>query len=205
MVTDLWCREIHERLLQRDPTATSELADRLLDTLVAFLAARHPELQDEELIADAATDALINYMKNPEQFDPGKRGLVGYLKMSAEGDLLNALAKRKRLNEKIEFSEDVELLADHRNRSTEPVDVTTQIEAEEASRVIDELFPDSRDRKLADLVIQGERSTDAYAEILGLDGVSPEQRRREVKRHKDRIKKRLERAREAFRKGEGSK
>jgi RNA polymerase sigma-70 factor (ECF subfamily) len=39
----------------------------------------------------------------------------------------------------------------------------------------------------------GERKTEAFAKVLEIESKSPEEQRREVKRHKDRIQKRLER------------
>jgi hypothetical protein len=44
----------------------------------------------------AAADAVLNYAERPERFDPARLNLEGYLAMSAQGDLLNALAKHGR-------------------------------------------------------------------------------------------------------------
>lgn len=49
------------------------------------------------------------------------------------------------------------------------------------------------DVKVLQLMIEGERRTDRFAEALGLEGLTAEELRRTVKRHKDRLKKRLER------------
>jgi hypothetical protein len=50
------------------------------------------------------------------------------------------------------------------------------------------------DRRVLRLMVDGERRTAVFAAVLGLDGQPAEAQRREVKRAKDRIKKRLERA-----------
>jgi hypothetical protein len=47
----------------------------------------------------AAADAVLNYAERPERFDPARLDLEGYLTMSAQGDLLNALAKHRRHRE----------------------------------------------------------------------------------------------------------
>ena len=52
---------------------------------------------------------------------------------------------------------------------------------------------DPRDRQILALRLQGERRTEAFAEILGLSYLPIEAQRREVKRAKDRIDKILRR------------
>jgi hypothetical protein len=54
-------------------------------------------------------------------------------------------------------------------------------------------FPDARDRQLLRLVLQGERKTTRFAVVLGLADLDRVSQQREVKRHKDRIAKRLRR------------
>jgi hypothetical protein len=55
-------------------------------------------------------------------------------------------------------------------------------------------FPDERDRRLIWLVcVEGSRSTDEAATILGLTDLPKEQREAEVRRNKDRVMRRLRR------------
>ena len=61
------------------------------------------------------------------------------------------------------------------------------------------LFPNPLDQALLDLLEQGERSTERFAAALGLGGQSVQEQRAEVKRRKDRIKKKLRRYEEAGR------
>ena len=58
---------------------------------------------------------------------------------------------------------------------------------------VEALFADPMDLRLLTLILEGERSTERFARILGLCGLPVKEQRRQVKRHKDRIKKRLER------------
>ena len=52
------------------------------------------------------------------------------------------------------------------------------------------------DRRLLDLLAQGVRETAPYAEVLGIGHLPQALQRRAVKRHKDRLKARLEVIRE---------
>src|SRR5207249_9166294 len=96
MSSENWYREIHERLFAADPVAPTELAEGVWKPLFKELEKRHPRLRESDFLRDAASDALISYIKQPTQFDPAKRGLFGFLIMAAEGDLRNALAKTAR-------------------------------------------------------------------------------------------------------------
>ena len=79
MTSEDWYREIHERLLAADPVAPTELAEAVWKSLVKELEKRHPRLRESDFLRDAASDALISYIKQPTQFDPAKRGLFGFL------------------------------------------------------------------------------------------------------------------------------
>ncbi|MFZ0931829.1 MAG: hypothetical protein WAN11_24740, partial [Syntrophobacteraceae bacterium] len=96
MSEEHWDRKIHQRLLAGDVTAPSELVDVILPLLIKELEKKNPRFHDSELLNDAITDALISYIKAPQQFDPVKLPLRKYLIMSAQRDFQNALAKEKR-------------------------------------------------------------------------------------------------------------
>ena len=180
--------QIHERLLSEDPTAPADLAEQAVRPLTQFLESKYPTLNDPTLIADAVTDSVMNYLKQPRKFDPGRRGLLGYLKMAAEGDLQNALAKHRRRDRP---TEDVEVAAAAGKIVVEPRDVLGELRAEDLRKRVDSLFDDVKDRHMVDLILDGERSTEAFAEVLGLGELPIGRQRSEVKRHKDRLKKRL--------------
>ena len=44
---------------------------------------------------------------------------------------------------------------------------------------------------MVDLILDGERSTAAFAVVLGIENLAIDEQRLQVKRHKDRLKKRL--------------
>jgi RNA polymerase sigma-70 factor (ECF subfamily) len=193
--------DLHRRLLDRDPIAPAQLAELVLYPLTTRLRARFPEVPDPALIDDAAADAVLNYAARPEQFDPTKRSLFGYLQMSAGGDLKNALDALRRRQLREESLDVVELHPDRRNRVSMASDYPTTLEDEVVSNLASQgLMAQVRaaaetrqDAMVLQMMIDGERRSDRFAEALGLEGLSPDERRRAVKRHKDRLKKRIER------------
>jgi FixJ family two-component response regulator len=68
----------------------------------------------------------------------------------------------------------------------------------EMERLVDEILPDPRDRKLLALIVEGRTEVDSYATALGISHLPEEERRVHVKRHRDRVLKRLQRRRAAF-------
>jgi len=197
-----WDREIHNRLVQGDKVASAELAEALLDRLVCELKRRFPGESDEDLFIDATVAAVMSYVKHPGQFDPARRSLMGYLLMAADGDLRNLLDKRRRFRAQRAVVED---FASGRNKTIEtlagsdevdPLSEAIHHEDEEAyQRFLCAHFVDLVDRQLADLILNNERATERFSEILGIQDEPIDQQRIIVKKHKDRIKKRLERLR----------
>lgn len=152
-------------------------------------------LRDANFVQDAATDALLSYVKRPAQYDPSKRGLLGYLVMAAEGDLKNALAKIKRRRAHEIAVDDVELRRFGGKDVPRVADADVELAAKEMATKDAALFTDLRDREAAMLIRTRERSTQAFVELWKLQGLARDEQRREVKRRKDRIKKVLERHR----------
>lgn len=70
--------------------------------------------------------------------------------------------------------------------------LTAQDRATLLGRVAEE-FPDPVDRQVISLMLAGERRTVAFSNVLGLQALSQREQQRAVKRHKDRITKRLQR------------
>jgi hypothetical protein len=191
--TDAWYRQVHERLLRGDPTASAECAEAVIGPLTKRLEERFTKLRGSDLVADAVTDAVFGYLTRPDQYDPARRSLPGFLAMAAEGDLKNALAKRRRRQAKEVAFDDVDLEVLAGNRLEGIDEPGGEGDLGEIRSGIGALFDDSRDRQVAELVLDRERSMEPFARILGLEGLPIDERRREVKRHKDRVKKRLER------------
>ena len=199
MVDDSVPRELtdplHRRLQGGDITASAEIAELLLPLVVRSLQRRYPSLHDPHLAETAADDAVLSYLRRPEQFDPSQLPLDRYLVMSARGDLLNLLRK-DRSKGPVEIVEldhpDREYEADIRDES---LGAEEQVLMQESPvwPMLAQLLPNPADREMALLILENVRDTTEYARILGIGGRVTEEQEAEVKRHKDRIKKVLRR------------
>ncbi len=191
MPSPAWLHEIHSRLLAGDPTAPAELLEEVFLPLKRAVEARNRSVHDEHFVDDAVTEALLNYIKKPDMFDPDKASLLGYLKMAAQGDLKNALAKDRRWQTRRTSLEAVEVGSWGGKEEAKQPDIVTTLEGKRIHLLIVEHFADPTDLEMAELIIAKERSTQVFAELLGIQSLPVPEQRREVKRHKDRIKKRL--------------
>jgi DNA-directed RNA polymerase specialized sigma24 family protein len=193
-----YTRQLHARLIQLDPLAPAEFAEAFLDELFRRLKAKAASNSDETLLRDATTDALLDYIQHPTKYNPKKSALLTYLTMAAYGDLLNMFAKEKRRRRRELPLNVVEEIPDDGNNHKEGyknkvLDSLTATERAKLLHQIEEIFPGKQERELLDLIIHRERRTDKYSEILGIQNLTPDEQRRIVKWHKDRIIKRLQR------------
>jgi hypothetical protein len=194
-------RQLHERLLGGDPVAPAELAEGLLPLLRARLAGWAATLDDPHLVPSAIGLVIARYLSDPERFDPERAGLAGYLAMEVRGDVLNELdSRRRRRQHEWPAAELVELEPHGRDSSVEeealdavdPIGVSPA--AVQAARLaLGEL--DQVDRRMLEMMVEGLRSTTAYAAVLGISQLPVDVQRKAVKQHKDRLQKRLERLR----------
>ena len=197
---------LHARLLHRDPTAGAVLVNLLIDALTDELM-RHPKARGQrELVADAVDDALVSYIKQPEQFKSAKRGLWGYLVMAATGDLLNGIEKERRTRKKETQLADVELGPEGRNKVVASAGTKFDAQGPEYRAWIAELraaaneqFSDPGEREVAKLMLSGISKLDAFVEALGIGSLPIDRQRAEVKRCKDKVTKRLQRLGERLR------
>ncbi|MCY3664748.1 MAG: hypothetical protein OXH81_03745 [Gemmatimonadetes bacterium] len=193
MPDDAWYTDIHKRLCEGDLTAFAELAEEVMESLVEKLSRKYPNLRDPDLPTEAVADALMDYSKRPEQFDPTQRGLFGFLVMAAEGDLKNALARSARRRDKEIQLEPVEVDECGGNTIDRTSELDERIDFERIQDSLNELLDDPKDRAVVKLMMEGERATEVFAQVLELEALSEDQQRTEVKKNKDRIKKRLQR------------
>jgi len=185
---------LHRRLCLGDRTASDETISLLLSPLVQNLAPKFPHI-DDHTIRDGVIDALLEYCTRPNRFDEG-RGipLDRFLQHASWRNVVNALraeARRKAREERAEHAytrSAVELDPAAGNLLQEEV-ARRQREQGELLR----LLQNPKDQQILALQLQGERRTEAFAEILGISHLPMEAQRREVKRAKDRIDKILRR------------
>lgn len=185
--------ELHNRHMSDDPVATEEVFNIAAPELERHLRLRFPSIAvgvDPDIYTSAVFDALTDYFKNPGKYDPTKGGLMGYLKMAARRDMQNLLAKEKRHAKGRVSLESVEF------RQSDGNDISERVAEEiDGRREIEDLKQGmtSEERAVLSLILEGERSTRVAAEVIGIGDRPSAEQAREVKRVKDRIKKRIQR------------
>lgn len=185
----------HCRMLDPDdPVAFAALAEWLYDDLVRETGRRAGGGADPVLVEEAVGQALLSYNDAPERYDPERAPLRGYLVMAAYGDYRNAVAKEaRRTSGRVSLSDETDTeqdLADDRQNIEAVLD---RIEAEALWEAVAAAFPDPTDRQIVTLLINRVRSYEPYSKVLGLTNLPDDEQRKQVKRAKDRIAKRLRR------------
>ncbi len=191
---------LHRRLLEGDPTAPADVADKLLQPLLTRLRHRYPNLTNETILYDSVVDAVLSYSERPGQFDPSKATLLGYLTMSAKGDVLNALARRKKRATRevsLQLVEDSpqarKSLSGHGNVASADDLVIEHLDSSRLMEHMRAAAHSPEDGRVLQLLVDGERRTERFAAALGVDHLAAGEQKRVVKQAKDRLKKRLER------------
>lgn len=193
-------RALHNSILGSDDLALSKLYHLHGESVIKCLKNRYPKISksDVSLIIDAVNQAFFGYYTNPSTFDPDKNSLHRFLEIASERDLLNILEKEKRHKNKKELPENVEVQENFWNRVIGGTETTDgqMIRQEVMDRIDKELtchFDSEKDILMAKLILAEERRTEIFAEILQIENCGTQVQRKEVKKHKDRIKKVIER------------
>ena len=184
---------LHQRLLNDDPVATVDFFHLVVPTLERYLRYQFPSIGssvDPDIYVTAIHDALTAYFKNPEKYDPGRSGLMTYLRLAAKRDLQNLLRKESRHAAGRVSQDSVEF--DRSDGNDIAQTVADSIDAESLFEELTKgMTPGERD--VFFLMVEGERSTEAAAAALNIGHRAVRDQVREVKRVKDRIKKRIQR------------
>lgn len=189
---------LHLQLVAGDKTASDECVVRWLPNLIRRLSSRNPVIaaRDEQLIAAAALDTLFDYTLNPDKYDPERASLGYYLFNAAQRDLINALAREKTQRRDAISIHSVEFFLPGGNKFEE--EIIGRVDAAALMERVMEEITDPLDRHMLALLLQGERTTAAYTKVLNIDHLPEHEQKAIVKRHKDRISKRLERLGESI-------
>lgn len=186
---------IHARLVDGDPTASTDLFEIVYGPLIGHALKRHRAFGvNHDQAEDLALKALADLVEQPAQFDPTKGGsLFGFLCMVVDGDAINFGKMNKNRAEK--FSQHaVEILEVGGN--TYEIAPEIRIDAVHImEKYGPEIIVDEGDEKVLNLYLQEERDYAPYARALGIEHLAPKERNAEVKRRKDRIEMRLKRLR----------
>jgi RNA polymerase sigma-70 factor (ECF subfamily) len=178
---------LHERVQAAAPVAPVDVFTAFIDPLVAALLG---DLRCEDDTArDSAIDAIFQYLRSPSSYQQAKGRLSTFLihiaKRRATDRIRSRAAEARREKE---FGAVVELRA-----SAPKEEMERAVVARELWHKVDQAVKDDRDRAALAMILDGERSTEAIAEALDIQGVTQLERQREVKRHRDRLIKVLKR------------
>ena len=187
---------LHRRLLDGDRVASEEAARLLLVPLAEETRRQYP-LLDDQLVADAVVDALLDYFEEPARADAGgDGGPWTFLKQAAWRNAANLHRGGKRRQEREQrWTGEIDT-----SRVADGSALGKLIEGEdlaERDRRVRELMArlaDDGDRAVLGLRLYGERNLDAFAIALGITALPIAKQRRMVKQAKDRIDKVLKRA-----------
>jgi RNA polymerase sigma-70 factor (ECF subfamily) len=178
---------LHQRVLTADPIAPADLFAQLVEPLMR--AIRHDLGCNAECARDSAIDALFDYLNSPAAYKPERGRLCTFLVQVAKHKAIDRIrARSAEARRESEFGSVVAVREPAPNEEME-----RSAEAQELWQRIEQLVRDDRDRLALALILDGERSTETLAEALGIQGLTPLERQREVKRHRDRLMKTLER------------
>ncbi|MFP2924245.1 sigma factor [Pyxidicoccus sp. 3LG] len=179
--------ELHERVLQKDPVAHADVFKAFMDPILRIL-------QEEDRCSgddanDSAIDALFAYLGAPQRYDRSRARLSTYLIHAAKRRAMDRRRSREaRDRREREFAVTTDIQA--RN----PKDVLdAAVEARRAVDLLETIRMGPRELLFLKLILQGESSTAKLAEVLGKSDLPEAEQRREVKRHRDRLMKMLER------------
>ena len=182
-----------QRIKQGDRAALNELAEYLLPILTRRLRRAYPRVP-LDLLVEACEDAVLDYGSRPDRFDTS-RGvpLASFLQLVAWRNLANRLEAdtRRRRRE-----------ATYASMQRAPTEATPSDQEHTAgptrARMV-ELGHKGVERNALQIWLAGERRTAVLATALGIANLPSPEQRREVKRFKDRLRKRFERAARAIR------
>jgi hypothetical protein len=184
--------ELFARLAAGDRLATADFCAEYLELLVEHMRIAQPRV-DDHLRQEAAETTILSICHNPGQFDSARRSLAGYLKMSAEADLLNLLEREQRHHRKRENIDPVELGVSDRNSPCEGEGFDALSFDHPALAEVIRAF-DDQERLVFELIRAGERRNEVFVDALGLTDLPGPTGVAEVERIKDRIMRRMKRA-----------
>jgi RNA polymerase sigma-70 factor (ECF subfamily) len=187
---------LHARMLAGEVDALTTIAELYFTRLVAKVKQKCPGYFDPAQFETAVQDALISYYKKPSSYDPNRDiSLFSYFVMAARRDFLNLRDR------------DVRQLRDQSGLVVEDDDGAPELDIQDPRHEdfeeflirnesivwehIAQVLPDERDQNCVYLMMEQERSTPVFAEVYGLTSLPPKEQEHEVKKHKDRVKKRL--------------
>ena len=194
-----WQDQQHKRILQLDAIAFAEICEVALPHLVSFLQSRFPQY-DAHLHETVSIDCLLGFQSKPKQYDPHLLSLFAYLRMAVRRDMLNAVDKKQRRERRLLDIDDPNIQShlpeqdgvEDTFKLDEWLQQHTDLSRQEIFQALEhELSP--LDQQILLLMLDGVRETDQYVVIMGISNLDTASQRREVKRTKDRLTKKIRR------------
>ncbi len=187
--------DFHQRILARDdPIAFAALAEWLYNPLLEDVRKRAGINADLMLVEEAVGEVLLIYHDTPEKYDPSRASLKSYLAMAAYRDFQNAQAKEDRqMKHQISIYDSTFQNEEIAERQGTIDAIEYKLQVEELWKLIDEIFPDSTERRIVTLILNKVRSPDPYAQVLGLCDLPYDERLKQIRLVKYRITRRLRR------------
>jgi hypothetical protein len=189
------------RLMERDATATADLAVAFLNALIDWMLRINSKKVPEILCIEAAEDAILSLIKNPGSYQSDRKTtLFSYLKMSAQGDLRNCLRREKNQMKGNVSLDSLELSSGDGKYVGQMDDQLLRLEnSEEVERVEKDILTPVRnglspeESACLDLLLDGERKTSVFAAALRIEHLPEPEQIIAVKRVKDKLKSRIRR------------
>ena len=189
---------LYGRLLDRDPLAPADFAAAFLKPLIAWLQSTNPRVEPM-VCEEAADEAIVRFLLDPTKYDPQRLKLEAFLRMAAQRDLQNLLRKERRHQRNRRSWKVVEQMAEEGKYLRRDDDPSLPLQMEEVRQR--QAPPDSMWQRMTEVeqrfweqMQQGEWRNAVFAAILGVTHLPEAEQRRQVKRVKDRLNKRKERA-----------
>ncbi|MCD9186652.1 MAG: hypothetical protein LUM44_09470 [Pyrinomonadaceae bacterium] len=190
---------LHYDLLAGHPVASAQIAELLLPKIILALTRKFSNVADEHLIQIATHNAILYYLKSPNKFDANRGSLINFIWLRARSSLLNILSSKENPLKRKEFVELEEVHSVYGNEESQNESIEAFLIDNEQDNLfykrLSVLLPDQIDRNILELMMNGERNTVLFAAILGIADKSLEEQCSCVKKHKDRIKKFIQRHR----------
>ncbi len=186
----------HARLLNNETGVQDEIADHFLPLLVKGLAAKFHNLADPHNLEIAADDALMAYFNKPHKYHPAESSLIAYLYKRARWRLLRILKGERRFRDFHPRIIELEIITD---KWTVNIDVKFVEQGSVLVRKMLEAIDDPVDLEILALMLDEVHETSAYAEVLGIQDLLPGEQAHIVKNHKDRLRIKLQRKLERYR------
>ncbi|MDA1273485.1 MAG: hypothetical protein O2960_05470 [Verrucomicrobia bacterium] len=181
---------LHGRILEGRESAGEALAELAYAPLRTWLRTKYPKA-DADLIAGASAKAIMDYLQQPERYDPSRKmTLEGFIRQAAWRKASN-LTRDLKLRNQWEVLQDPECFTLFETEPVnEPEEGWEQSEAwfEEFLKGLNE-----SDRQVIELICEGTSDRSLFVEVLELGDRSEAEQRKEINRVKQRLRKALRR------------